>query len=177
VTAEDVTTVDGELDVTGTLNVTGNTVIGGTLSLPNGIVDNAALANPVKVQSIYNTASNFALSTLSATKVSLTITVPAGFTTAAVSVIGRVFAITPNASADYLYADARIDSYVGLGLPLYVSGTGYSALNVAPFSHVLTGLTGGGTFNILVNAATSYLAWAANAQNQADLTGTIGWYR
>jgi len=140
-------------------------------------ISNTMLASPVRTDAIYSSATNFALSTTNATKASLTVTVPDGFTTAAVSAIGRVYAINPNTGADYLYAQAQIGAYNGLGLPMYVPGAGYSAMNVAPFSKVLTGLTSGGTFSILVNAATANLAWAANTLNLAELSGTIGWYR
>ena len=145
---------------------------------------NDLLTKVVRTDAIFASASNFSLSTSSATKVSLTITVPAGFTKAAVSVIGRVFAINNNTTGgpagtglDYLYADARIAGFVGNGMPLVANGSNGSAMNVAPFAKVLTGLTPGDTFTILVNAATSYLSWAAQASNKADLSGTISWYR
>lgn len=189
VSAEGVTTVDGELivdgsetvngtlDVAGTLDVTGDTVIGGTLSLPNGIVDNAALASPVKPQAVYFSAQGFALSTGGATLASSTITVPAGFTSAVVSVAGRVFATNPTVGADYLSAVARIDGLEGYWLPLLVGGSGGSNINVSPYSRVLSGLTGGGTFVLAVLGSVTYANWAYNGGNTAEVSGSILWFR
>src|SRR5665647_2124244 len=42
-----ITTLGAPTTVSGTLGVTGVTTLGGTLSLPAGIINNAALANPV----------------------------------------------------------------------------------------------------------------------------------
>lgn len=128
-------------------------------------------------QAIYAQTSNFGLRITSATVLSTTITVPAGFTSAAVSVVGRAFAINSTTSVDYLYADARIAGTPGHGLPIVATASNGSALNVAPYSKVLTGLTPGSTFVIAVNAATSFASWAADSSNSADLSGIINWYR
>src|SRR5665647_2399920 len=71
VTAEDEVTVDGALIVTGPLDVTGpaafagdttiggNAAITGTLSLPAGIINNAALTSPVGVGDFDHTEDDF----------------------------------------------------------------------------------------------------------------------
>ena len=93
----------------------------GTLSLPAGIIGNDALANPVASQSVYDTVSNFTLgasrpvtSPITVIK-TVTITVPAGFTAANVSMISRVFAYNNNTTGgangtggDYLYGQTGI---------------------------------------------------------------------
>ena len=196
VTAEGVVTVDGELDINGPLavhgtadfdgdtTIGGNAAITGTLSLPAGIIDNAALASPVKPQSVYFSAPNFAVSTTPSAKASSTFTVPAGFTSAVVSVNSRIYAINPNttggwdsAGADFLYAESKIGADNGTAMPLMVAGSNYSGINFSPFSTVLTGLTGGGTFTITVVASTMYQTWAANTSNAAEVSGSILWFR
>jgi len=164
------------------------TVLIGNSYLGNGTADrNVARADldldlvggakATSPQSIYASTSNFGLTTSSATKLSQTITVPAGFTSAIVSVTGRVYAINNTASVDYLFANAQIDTFVGNGMPIVATASNGSALNVAPFAKVLTGLTPGDTFTILVNAATSFADWISQASNQADMNGTVSWYR
>jgi hypothetical protein len=88
VSAEGMTTVDGELDVTGNLVVSGHAAIEGTLSLPAGIIDNDALAHPTIIGSAaaeFGMSSAIALSANPAAPTTLTtlsVTVPAGVTEA-----------------------------------------------------------------------------------------------
>jgi hypothetical protein len=178
VPAEKVVQCDGSFNVLGDLNVSG------TLELPNGSVNNAALVNPVSPLAVYDYIQNFSLST-SLTNIRTTpITVPAGFTKAAVSITVRVFAYNPNttggyngAGGDYLLAEANINGLNGFALPVAVSGSNGSGVNVSPFSTVLTGLTPGGTISLQIAASVNYAAWAANTQNTADVSGMIQWYR
>jgi len=176
--------IDSSLTVGGSLDVTGPMVVGGTLSLPAGIIDNAALVSPVVPQKIYGTASNFALTTSMVTVKSITITVPAGFTSATVSLISRVIAFNSNttggangAGADYLYTDTKIDAGSGVVMPLLVGGSSGSGINVGAFADVLTGLTGGGTFTVAVDAKSGFAGWNAVSNNIAELSGSIQWYR
>ena len=169
--------VTGDSTFSGDTIIGGNAVITGTLSLPAGIVDNDALASPVKPQYIFASGTGFALATTDAAVASSTITVPAGFTSAVVSVVGRVYATNPNAGYDYLITVSKIDGTGCANLPLLVGGSGGSGIVVAPYSRVLTGLTGGGTFVVEVRAYANTAAWAANAQNTAELSGTILWFR
>jgi len=184
VVAENVTEVDGTLNVVGNLNVSGPAVITGTLSLPAGIINNDALANPTMGQKVYASAQNFAPSTTLTTVLTTTITVPAGFTTADVDVIARVYAINPNttggsngAGADYLNVRPSIASFDGFGLQLATGGSNGSNINVAPVATVLTGLTPGGTFNVTAKVVTMFLAWGANTDNTVILSGLISWGR
>ena len=175
--------IDSSLTVGGSLDVTGPMVVGGTLSLPAGIIDNAALASPVIPESVYDIATNFGLTISYVTKTSVTVEVPAGFTKAVVAMVGRVFAYNPNTTggggdgADYLYGRVTIAGVAGVGLPSVVPGWSSSGLNVAPMSRVLSGLTPGSTFDILLSARTSYAAWAAHADHNAELSGNIMWFR
>jgi len=168
-----VATVDGELDVTGILNVTGNTIIGGTLSLPNGIINNDALTSPVVPQYIYAVnPSGVALTTTEVTLKTVTITVPANVTSAVVFCTSRVYAGNPNPNPDYLYVNTNIAGSHAGALPLLTQG---SSVNIAPYSQVLTGLTPGGTFTVSVSAYTAYYTWSAGTV--ADMSGNILWFR
>lgn len=176
VTAEGVTQVDGTLSVVGNLEVSGHAAITGTLSLPAGIIDNAALANPVVPQGIFFFAQNFAVTTTAATYATQTVTVPAGFTSAVVTVVSRLAAVNSTASADYLSAVTKIAGIGGKSFQHMVAA-GQTDFNVSPFSTVLTGLTGGGTFDLEVRGNVQVANWAANTANTAEMTGSILWLR
>ena len=189
VVAEDVTEVDGTLNVVGNLNVSGPAVITGTLSLPAGIIDNAALANPVVPQGVFGSVSNFALTARNPVTVAdviktVTITVPAGMTSAVVSVISRVFAINSNTTGgintfggDYFFGQTGIAGFLDAALPKVVDGSSSSDITVSPFAKVLTGLIPGYTFTITIGACSDYLNWPAFTNNLATVSGSILWFR
>lgn len=154
------------------------------LTLRGGIIGNDALTTPTAPGVVWATASNFAVSTSYTTLITRTVTVPPGFTSAAVSLTGRVFAIDPNTTggsngsgADYLYALTTIAGIDGNGLPIPLGGYNGSIINACPLSTILTGLTPGGTFTVSLSAASSFQAFAADASNTADLGGSILWFR
>jgi hypothetical protein len=149
----------------------------GALFLRPGSIENDSLTSPVNPQAIYASDQNFALATTDVAVTSVTITVPAGFTSAVVSIVGRVYATNPNAAYDYLIAVSKISGISAANLPLLVGASGGSGITVAPNSRVLTGLTPGGTFVVEVRAYVSFANWAANAQNTAELSGVILWFR
>jgi len=140
------------------------------------------ISQVVKPQSIYSSASNFALTTTPTTLKTVTITVPAGFTSAVVTVLARVFAINPNTTGgpagtglDYLFCHPTVGAVPGVEMPLVATGSQGSAMNLSPLSTVLTGLTPGGTFTVTVNASTDYLSWSAFTNNIAEISGNILW--
>ena len=160
-------------------NLSGVTVTTDGLSIPNDV-----LVSPVVPQSIYASVSNFALTTTPTTLQTTTITVPAGMTSSVVTVMARVFAINPNTTGgpagtglDYLFCHPTVGAVSGAEMPLVATGSQGSAMNVSPLSTVLTGLTGGGTFTITVNASTDYLSWSAYTNNVAEISGNILWFR
>jgi hypothetical protein len=184
VTAEGVTEVDGELDVTGDLVVSGHAAITGTLSLPAGIIDNAALASPLASTSIYATTDTYVVTTTETTRASVTVTVPAGFTAAVVSVMARVDGRNSNttggwdaAGGDLLHTRAWIGGVPGIDMDLSVLGSGDHAVSVMPFSQPLPGLTPGDTFVLAAKVWSEYQNWAAHAKNIAEISGTVTWYR
>lgn len=139
------------------------------------LIDNAALASPVKAQSVHGNAGAFALTNASRTTVlTVTITVPAGFTSAAMTMVSRVYAKNTTGVADFLYSTVAIDGTASGGYPLSTPDTN---VDVVARSRLLTGLTPGDTFPITVDAWTAWAPWALQATNAADVDGTILWFR
>jgi hypothetical protein len=163
-------TAPGQFEIDGSVTVTGDFIAEGKIS-------NDALVAPVAPGSIYDSRTNFALTTTLTNIRTTTITVPAGFTRAAVSIVVRVHAFNNNAGLDYLYAQANIAGYNGYALPLAVSGSGGSGTNVSPFSAVLSDLTPGGSFTVQIAAQTAFASWAADTQNTAEVSGSVLWFR
>lgn len=176
--------VSGNLNVTGNETVSGNLTVSGALVLPNGSVNNAWLVSPVSPQAVYDSVQNFSLSTTLTNIRTTNVTIPSGFTKAAVQLTVRAYATNPNTTGgnngsggDYLYAQANINGFNGYALPTGVSGSNGSGTNVSTFAIVLTGLTPGATISLQCAVQTGFLSWAANANNTVDLSASIGWYR
>ena len=165
-------------------NLSGVTVTPDGLSIPNDV-----LVSPVMPQGVFTSVSNFALTgrnpvTVADVISTTTITVPAGMTSAVVSVISRVFAINSNTTGgintfggDYFFAQTGIAGFLDAALPKVVDGSGSSDIAVSPFAEVLTGLTPGGTFTITIGACSDYLNWPAFPNNLATVSGNILWLR
>jgi len=159
--------------------------------LPGSGINNDMLTSPVLSQGVYASVSGFALvasypHTAPLTVIKrVTITVPAGFTSANVSVISRVFAYNNNttgginaAGGDYLLAQTGIAGVLDFALLEVVLGSGSSGLFVSPLATTLTGLTPGSTFDITIGANSDYLNWAASGGvNVATVSGDILWFR
>jgi hypothetical protein len=157
--------VAGGIDVNGSMNVSGSMAVTGTLSLPAGIINNDALANPLNVGRTSGAATNFALTTTPQTFALATIPVPSGFTTALVFVVCTVGGINPNATSDFLYSSAIINGALSNEVFGYVSASGGSVAVTTAKSDILTGLSGG-SVSVAVSIHTG-AAWAANSANRA----------
>lgn len=96
--------VSGDLDVSGGATFSGDMVIEGTLSLPAGIIDNEALANPLELDADFGAASGFGLTGGSWVEVtSASITIPAGFTRLQFVAAGMVNAVNSTGGTQNLY--------------------------------------------------------------------------
>jgi len=200
VSAEDVVTVDGELDVTGafvvdgsgtvngplavhgTATFDGNTTIGGnaaitgTLSLPAGIIDNAALTSPVSPSAWHADSGStvFAVSTTHTDRATTTVTVPAGYTQALIFAVGQASAVNSTGIVDTLYVGVVVN---GVGTPGWAAtqdvapaGLGGAACAAGK---LLTGLTGGGTFTVSTRIYSAYAGWAGNAANSCNIDASV----
>ena len=153
------------------------------------LIGDDALTSLVKPQGVFASVSNFALTARNPVTVAdviktTTITVPAGMTSAVVSVISRVFAINPNGTGgpagtglDYFFAQTGIAGFLDAALPVVVTGSQSSDTATSPFTQVLTGLTPGDTFTITIGACSDYLNWSAFTNNLATVSGNILWFR
>lgn len=168
-------TVQGNLNVTGTenvsgtLNVTGPMTVGGTLSLPNGIINNAALANPVIPVSAFANNSGYVLPAGFANRVTqaaVSFTVPTGSTRAIV--FGQVSDSGTNstASSDYIYSYLGVTPGGSYGKwPSATTPPGYFGTTNIVESTLVTGLTAGSTVTMSSQPFTLNNSWAASSNN------------
>jgi hypothetical protein len=133
---------------------------------------------------VYASSTDFPLTLVETYVASQTVTVPLGMSQGIVSVTSRVYVQNPNTSggADSLGADSFLSRMFiagagGDALPLLVKGSNGVGVGTAPLTLVLTGLVGGSTFTVGATAWATYLTWAANAANTAELSGSIVWLR
>jgi hypothetical protein len=155
----------------------------GVTMTPTGLdIPNSALASPVQQQAIYDVVSGFGLGPGYVAVETMTVTVPEGFTTAAVTMTARVIGYNDNASggsdgagSDWIYALPSIAGFNGVPLPVEVLGSGRSGINVVPVANTIDGLTPGAAFDLTVNVATSLLSWAVDPGNTCILNGMISW--
>jgi len=183
--APGVVQVDGELDVNGPIDVhgaanfDGNTTIGGnaaitgTLSLPAGIINNDALTSPVYPFVGHAQGNNFTLSTTNTAKATLTVPVPAGYTSAMVTANAHVSAFNPTADSDYLYAVAWIqsDTTIGWSMPTTIPA-GESAHTSQTATALLSGL--GSSFTVKVATSTAFQSFASSTSgNVCNIDATV----
>ena len=162
------------LKPTGDAEFSGNVAIEGTLSLPAGIINNAALASPVVPGNFDNSTTGWAPTAGWTTIASATLTVPAGFTKAAVTAFAYSYLYYTAAGSGIVMTRAVIGGAAGdndernATNGVYVVGNASSAA-------LLTGLTGGNTFTaqaqILAGAMTS------DPTNFGHVYGIVQWFR
>lgn len=162
----------GDLDVQGDASLTGDTTIGGnlavtgTLSLPAGIIDNDALANPVKAGYASQGEVGWGTSTVNQTRAAVGIAVPAGFSQALVYLTTAAGAVNDTPNADYLFLASSIAGVEAGEMPALAGGnSGFATVTTAK-SSLLTGLSGG-SVQVAARIHTQGAAWAANGTNRA----------
>jgi hypothetical protein len=165
--------VDGDATFNGDTTIGGNAAITGTLSLPAGIIDNDALANPVVPQSIWRgTTANFGLTVAWAATVSETVTIPSGCTKLLAFATTRLVAENTTASSDAMYSDMDIggDSAGGFSLEVEPGKSGQSSTT---FSRLMTGLTPGGSVALTAYASSGSANWPAPSNANVQQFGAI----
>jgi len=178
VTAEGVVTVDGELDVTGAM------VVGGTLSLPAGIIDNAALTSPVVLGVVSLTNTGFAVTTSWSDAAATTITVPPGCTQLLATCSAEVYAINPNTTGgsngtggDFLDVRVLLNGSGSAGFAIGLSGSNGFTSSSSSGSFVFSGLTPGATLAISAQSLAGWQALGSNVVNKANINATLVWLR
>lgn len=149
-------TFDGNLD-TPAAGTTGfalggahDTLIVNDLVLRGEIIGNEALVSPVRTSSYNDITSGFTWTTTFVAQASVTVTVPAGFTEANVLAIGHTgttVAASP-AGSIYLYSAVDIDGVGGSSSETSLMTSGGGITVSSAWARKLTGLVGGGTFDI-----------------------------
>ncbi len=163
--------VPNGITVNGSASFTGDVVIGGTLSLPAGIIDNAALTDPVVLSTAGLSQNNFNVPTTDSVYAQATVAIPAGYTRADVICMVVAGAANGSASADFLYVSSSINGVLGGETP-QVANSGNYASAAANGIRSLTGLSGGNiTVGCNVRAGTA--SWGTNAANFANTNAFI----
>lgn len=166
-----ITPKQGGTEFDGYVNVNGPMKVAGTLDLPAGIIGNDALTSPVQIGTASNGLNNYAITTASTVRASVTLTVPDGFTEAVVTANPTAMGQNSTATTDYLYVMAVVQG-IGGG-ELYTSaGAGLGVGLAAPFHTTLTGLTGGDVITVSVATRAGFNTWAASTANQANIYAT-----
>lgn len=177
------THIGGATDIDGTLNVDaaatfgGAVAVTGTLSLPAGIIDNAALAHPVVPASFYAAASNFAVPNAWTTVVEHSLTTPAGFSQAIV--IATAWARIQNTSGAVASSYGTLASINGVAGPWdddRAIPINYFGNLQATYATLVSGLTEGETIPILTRVFSSP-ALSADPDNEATINGVVLWLR
>lgn len=170
-------TVDGPLEVNGNSVFNGAMSITGALNLPAGIIGNDALANPSTSVASHADAAAFSITTgANVEKLRATITVPAGFTKAAVYGTATMSVYNNSGSLDSCYLAFRVNGQqVGwsnqVGAP-----AAQRVLSVASGSGIISGLNGG-TIYVSADASTGVNAWAIDNNNTINIDALVTFYR
>lgn len=145
----------------------------GATLIQTTVTANTAAASATAPGAVSQSASSFAVPTAGAYLISTTVTVPTGYSSATIALTGRVFALNPGASDDYLYCRLSINGTLSTAVPV-LAPAGVAVLNVAAEAMVLNGLSS--PFTVALWASSNSAGWAANASNVADIAGSIVWF-
>lgn len=150
----------------------------GELILRPGSIGNDSLTSPVVPGIVSDSTTTFAVTTTNGAKLSGSIPVPEGFTSAAISVVARVFALDNDTTEpiDYLYSSVTVGGTTSAEVPLAVSDNGGSGTSISPLSVVLTSLSS--TVAYSVSAHSAFTNWgAADSLNRVNISGSVLWFR
>ena len=185
-------TVTGPLAVHGTADFDGDTTIGGnaaitgTLSLPAGIIDNAALSSPVvaDIVNLTNTGFTVPANPTWGNAVSTTITVPPGCTQLLATCTAEAYAINPNTTGgsngtggDILDCRVLLNGSASAGYGIGLSGSNGFTSSSSSGSFHFSGLTPGATLSIATQVLAVYQAFGSNVDNKATINATLIWLR
>lgn len=159
--------VDGDASFTGDTNIGGNLSVVGTLSLPAGIINNDALANPLQLAEAEGDADGFSIGEAATNVVSCQIPVPSGFTRALVVANGTCTAYNAGDTTSVVYSRVYVRGNYGRRLSASASPEARRTSMSPMKQDVLTGLSGGSITCTLEMSATVALG-PANA-NGASL--------
>jgi len=128
---------------------------------------NAVINAQIDFGSIGYSATAFTIPTSMSNVVSQTITIPAGYTRAAILGVATIGAWNGSAGGGYIYASTVVNGSPGAIMPIYVGASSYGEVTASAI-RTLTGLTPGGTITVQVGCYATG-AWGSNASNIANL--------
>ena len=141
------------------------------------LIANDALASLVTPEGIDGLANNFAITMAPADILTIPPTVPAGISSACISVVGEFGAKNTSASTDSCSFSIWLSGYgasfardITLAPSVYGSASGSDA-------YVVSALTPGTVINLRVEASTTGADWTAFAGNYVKLRGFALWFR
>jgi hypothetical protein len=155
---------------------TGNVKIGGTLDLPNGIINNAALADPITTGVAGFTQFNLSFGTSPTQYGTQTITVPEGFTQAVVFNGVSAGGTNSGADVDFIYVASGINGVGGGETPTRAGAGQYGSASAFGI-RTLTDLVGGSNITVSVQVRTNTAAWSASPANIANINAIAIFYR
>ena len=170
-------TINGPLEVNGDSTFNGAMSITGALNLPAGIIGNDALTSPSEPVASHADTDTFSITTgVNVEKLRATITVPAGFTKAAVYGTATMSVYNNSGSLDSCYLAFRVNgTQIGwsnqVGAP-----ASQRVLAVASGSGIVSGLSGG-TIYVSAEASTGVNAWSTDANNTLNIDAIVTFYR
>jgi hypothetical protein len=145
------------------------------------LIGNDALTNPTAFDSGAAAVFNFALSTASASKASITLLIPAGFTRALVHCTVDASVQNSSAAFDYFYVGSQISAP---GVVTITGGQAFEGLNPGQWASAGTsgvadysGLTPGSSITVQCHVHSNGSTWAAVIQNTANVHATVTFLR
>lgn len=163
----------GNAVFSGDTTIGGDLVVDGTLSLPNGIVGDAALAtSPLVPQFAYTTANNYTIPQGTGTvKATSTIPIPSGYSQALTLAIASDYGHNSTAGTDWLNSQVKITAGGGSTFATGSSPNAAAGEFTSSFAAMvnLSSALSGGNVVITSSPLTSVGAWSTNSLNQTAI--------
>jgi hypothetical protein len=149
----------------------GNMKVAGTLDLPAGIIGNAALTDPLVIETSGVSQNSFGIGTSPTTFALGSVEVPTGYSRASILCMVVGGALNSTGAMDYLYVSSSINGSGGGESPQPALAGGYATTS-ANGIRTLTGLNGG-TITLGCRIRTNTAAWASNGSNFANMNAVV----
>ena len=155
----------------GGVEFAGNMKIAGTLDLPNGIIGNAALTDPIVIETSGVSQNNFSVGPSTGTYALGTVAVPAGYSRASILCMVVAGGQNSTGASDYIYVASSINGGAGGETPQPAPAGGYASAS-ANGIRTLTGLSGG-TISLGCRIRTNGGTWTASVSTFANMNAVI----
>jgi hypothetical protein len=137
---------------------------------------NTTIDNLISATNYSAIQNGYGLSTSDTDFCAGTVTIPAGYSKAAVILVTVASAWNNRASMDYLYLAARINGVKSREIPTMVLATSNADVTTASSTY-LTGLAGGSTITLACSAHAQGGAWAFDAANRISVEALVIFFK